>query len=91
MIHYYYYFLIKRSLFSDNPTLHNINTGITADDIASNAKTVNNMVMKMYYVIFLLEKNYIYIISIASNNCIKISDKIINIDPQLVFQSGGDL
>ena len=33
-------FLVERSLFSDNPNLHNIDTGIAADVKASNAKTV---------------------------------------------------
>ena len=60
-------FLVERSLFNDNPTVHNINTGITADVKAGNAETVNTMVMKMYSVIFLLEKKDIYIISMASN------------------------
>ena len=46
-------FLVKSSLFSDNPTLHNITTGIIADVKASNAEAVNTMVMKMYSVIFL--------------------------------------
>ena len=51
-------FLVERSLFSDNPIVHNINTGITADVKASKAKTVNTMVMTMYCVLF-LKKKYI--------------------------------
>ena len=45
--------LVDRRLFSDNPTLDNIDTGIAADVKASNAKTVNTMVMTMYSVIIL--------------------------------------
>ena len=43
---------VEKGIFSDNPNLHNIYTGIAANVKASNAKTVNNMVMKMYSVIF---------------------------------------
>ena len=52
--------LVERSLFSDNPTLHNIDRGINAYVKASNAEIVNIMVMKMYSVIFLKKKKKIY-------------------------------
>ena len=52
--------LVNKSLFSDNPTLHNIDTGIAADVKDNNDKTVNTMVIKMYSVIFILRKKDIY-------------------------------
>ena len=75
----------SKEVYSGITRLHNIDTRITTDVKASNAKTVNTMVMKMYYVAFLKKKIYIYNLNGLSNNCIKISDGIINIGPQLVI------
>ena len=38
-------FVVERSLFSNNHTLHNIDTGITTGVKADNTKRVNTMLM----------------------------------------------
>ncbi len=84
-------FLRDRNSFNDDPTLRNIITGVTAENKinAENAKrigttTINSMVRKCVIEHSFKKKDQI--ITMASNNAIKVNQEIILIDPQVLFQ-----
>ena len=84
-------FLMERNPFSDDPTSRNIATGVTAVDAvnAEIAKTVgteivDSMMGEHVTTHTLKKKNQI--LTMASSYSIKVSNKQINIDPEVLFQ-----
>ena len=84
-------YLLERNPFSDDCTLRNIATGVTADDTinAEEAKAIgtsiiDSMIGKCVMEYSFKKKNQI--VTMALNNAIKVSKEFINIDPQVLFQ-----
>ena len=84
-------FLDERNPFSDDLDLRNIATGVTAENTinAEDAKSigttiVNEMVGKCAAE-HSFKKKY-EVVTMASNNAIKVSQELVNIDPQVLFQ-----
>ena len=85
-------FLTERNPFSDDPALRNIVTGVTAAADTVNAENpkavgtaiVNEMVGKNVIEHSFKKKNQI--VNMASNNAIKVSNELVSIDPQVLFQ-----
>lgn len=84
-------FLKERDPFSDDPTLHNIDTGVTAEGRvnADNAKTVGTAIVDSMIGKGVMDHSFKkkdQLVTMGSTNAIKIGDELVNIDPQLLFQ-----
>ena len=84
-------FLTERNPFSDDPTMHNLTTGVTAEDRvnADNAKSVGTTIIDSMVGKCVLDHSFkkkSQIVTMASNYAVKIGDEMINIGPQLFFQ-----
>ena len=84
-------FLTERDPFSNNPTLRNITTGVTAQDNV-NANEVQSVGMAMINSIAGKNvKDHTFkkrdqLVTMRSNNFIKIHGDFVHINPQLLFQ-----
>ena len=84
-------FLAERNPFSDDPALCNIATGVTAEDTinAEDAKTIGTTIVDAMVGKCVAEHSFNIknqIVTMASNNVIKVNHELINIDPQVLFQ-----
>ena len=84
-------FLRDRNPFNDDPTLRNIITGVTAENKinAENAKRIGTTIINAMVGKCVIEHSFKkkdQIITMASNNAIKVNQEIILIDPQVLFQ-----
>ena len=80
-------FLSERKLFKDDHNLHNIVTGVVSEHAvnAPDAKDVgNNIISSLHGKKIMRRKEQV--VTMASQNVIKIRDEMIPLDPQLLFQ-----
>ena len=74
-------FLTERKPFSDDPTLDTVN----AENVKAVGTAIVNKVVGKNVVEHSSKKNN-QIVNMASNNAIKVSHELVNIDPQVLFQ-----